>query len=64
MKHIVLVLAFWFLAAVACGIFGAQLAYWLRAPGWVVGLVAFVCGVITFGFGMLMVAGGDENAER
>lgn len=58
MKHIALVLLIWFLAAIVRGIFWAQIAYWLGAPGWLVGLVAFVGVVIVFGFGMLMVAGG------
>ena len=64
MKHIILVLIVWFLAAIVCGIFWAQIAYWLHAPEWAVGLVAFLGGAIMFWFGMLMMAGGDENAER
>lgn len=64
MKHIVLVLIVWFLAAVACGIFGAQVAYMCGAPGWVIGIVALVCAVVTFWFGCALMAEGDENAER
>jgi len=60
MKHIVLVLIVWFLAAIACGIFWAEFAYMLGAPGWAVGLVALGCAAVMFWFGCALIAGGDR----
>jgi hypothetical protein len=60
MKH-GCVIAVWVAVALLTGLFWAQVAYMCGAPEWAVGLVAFVGGVIVFGFGVRMVGAGEER---
>jgi len=55
------VIAVWVAVAVVTGIFWAQVAYMLGAPGWAVGIVALACAAVTFWFGCALMAGGEEG---